>query len=364
VSLRLQVVWALGKAASVQLLLVVVFVFVLGETYMRLPFVRQQLEYEPDREFGGRLAPNQRGFIWLANMSMQSPTITLNDDGYRGRTTDWSKPVVLVAGDSEWFGAGVSDTTVWTQILERELQARRGLGDLQVVNASHPGHGWYHEFVVVRRVLEAHPVQAIVVRVSIAQRNFKAIPSVEQAKRFDQAQMRQRIRRVSKFLPFLVNKIEAQAASFRGAFVPHVFRRQEGGTEWRTAAAGEAMWAEERTWWEQLIALEKVPNTPILFVVHDVDGTAATDVLVARLEELARGHRNVYISRLGPDRFGLDTGDRETFRKTVHDVLTLGRDPHGNALQHELVARAVLADADEKGLIGQLRAGLEASSPR
>jgi hypothetical protein len=364
VFLRGRVVRALGKAAWIQLLLVVVFGFVLGETYMRLPFVGQQLEYEPDREFGGRLAPNQRGFIWLANMSMQSATISLNNDGHRGRATDWSKPVVLVAGDSEWFGAGVSDTTVWTQVLERELQGRWGLEGLQVVNASHPGHGWYHEFVVVRRVLEVRPVQAIVVRVSIAQRSFKAIPPEEQAKRFEQAQTRQRIRRVSKFLPFLVNKIDAQAASVRGAFVPHVFRRQEGGTDWRTAAAAEAMWAEERTWWEQLIALGTVHKSPILFVVHDVEGTAATDVLVAHLEELARSHRNIHVSRLGPDRFGLDTGDRETLRRTVHDVLTLGRDPHGNALQHELVARAVLADADEKGLISQLRASLERSSPR
>jgi hypothetical protein len=207
-------------------------------------------------------------------------------------------------------------------------------------------------------------VQAIVVRVSIAQRNFKAIPSVEQARRFEQARVRQRIRRVSKFLPFLVNKIDAQAAAFREAFVPHVFRRQEVGTDWRTGAAAEAMWAEERAWWERLIALGQAHKTPILFVVHDVEGTAATDVLAARLEELTRSHRNVYVSRLGPDRFGLDTGDRETLRKAVHDMLTLGRDPHGNARQHELVARAVLADADEKGLIGQLRAGAQGSSPR
>lgn len=361
-SIRLRVIRALARTVWWQLLLAVVFVFLLAETYMRLPFVIPQLEYEPDRELGGRLMRNQRGFVWLASMSMQSPTITLNDDGHRGRPTDWSKPVVLVAGDSEWFGAGVSDTTVWTQVLERELHRRPGLGGLQVVNASHPGHGPYHEFVVIRRVLTVHPVQAIIVRVSIAQSNFKPIPLAERAKRFDQAQTRQRIRRASKFLPFLFNKIEAQAESFREAFIPHMFRRREGGTDWRTAAAGEAMWVEGGTWWEQLI--EKVGKTPVLFVVHDVEGTPATDVLVARLEELAGKHRNVYVSRLGPDRFGLDAGDRETLRKTVRNVLTLGRDLHGNALQHELVARAILADADGNGLIGQLRANLEGPSPR
>ena len=354
-SIRLRAIRALARTVWWQLLLVVVFVFLLGETYMRLPLVIPQLEYEPDRELGGRLAPNQRGFVWLASMSMQSPTITLNDDGHRGRPTDWSKPVVLVAGDSEWFGAGVSDTAVWTQVLERELHRRPGLGGLQVVNASHPGHGPYHVFVAIRRVLTVHPVQAIIVRVSIAQSNFKPIPLAEQAKRFDQAQTRQRIRRVSKFLPFLSNKIEAQAESFREAFVPHMFRRREGGPDWRTAAAGEAMWVEEGTWWEQLIALAKAGKAPVFFVVHDVEGTPATDVLVARLEELAGKHRNVYVSRLGPDRFGLDAGDRETLQKAVRNVLTLGRDLHGNALQHELVARAILADADEDGLIVSTR---------
>jgi hypothetical protein len=87
-SRRLRVVIALGQATWWQLLLAVTLVFALGETYMRLPFVAQQLEYQPDLELGGRLASDQRGFIWLANMSLKSPTITLNHDGHRGRDTD------------------------------------------------------------------------------------------------------------------------------------------------------------------------------------------------------------------------------------------------------------------------------------
>ena len=93
ISRRLRAVIALGRATWWPLLLTVTLVFILGEAYMRLPFVARQLEYGPDREFGGRLAPDQRGFVWLASMSLASPTITLNHDGHRGRDTDWSKPV-------------------------------------------------------------------------------------------------------------------------------------------------------------------------------------------------------------------------------------------------------------------------------
>jgi hypothetical protein len=363
-SRRLRVVITLGHASWWQLLLAVGLVFVLGETYMRLPFVAQQLEYEPDPELGGRLASDQRGFIWLANMSLRSPTITLNHEGHRGRDTDWSKPVVLVVGDSEWFGAGVSDDGVWTHVLEGALRRRPGLQELQVVNACHPGHGAYHEFVVTRRVLGNHSVLAIIARISIAQRNFSAIGPADQARRFGQAQLRYRIRRLTKFLPFLSNKVEAQVESIREAFVPHMLRRADRSSDWRTGAAGEEMWLETQSWWEQIIALARSQRVPIVFAVHDVEGTPATDALLAHVEKLAADHQNVHVSRLGPERFGLDTRDREMLRKIVRDTLTLGRDPHGNAWQHALVARAILADADRSRVTEQLRARFVAPVPR
>lgn len=363
-SRRLRVVMALGHASWWQLLLAVSLVFGLGETYMRLPIVAQQLEYKPDLEFGGRLASDQRGFMWLANMSLQSPTITLNHDGHRGRDTDWSKPVVLVVGDSECFGAGVSDDSVWTHVLEGDLRRRPGLQELQVVNACHPGDGAYHEFVVTGRVLGDHSVLAIIARISLTQRNFSAIAPADRVRRFGQAQVRYRIRRLTKFVPFLSSKLEAQMESIREAFIPHMFRRSDRSSDWRTGAVGEAMWLETQSWWEQIIALARSHRIPVVFAVHDVEGTPAMNVLLAHVEGLAGQHQNVHVSRLGPERFGLDTGNREALRRIVRDRLTLGRDPHGNAVQHALVAQAILADADRSGLIEQLRASLAAPSPR
>ena len=302
--------------------------------------------------------------MWLANMSLRSPTIVLNRDGHRGRHTEWSKPVVLVVGDSEWFGAGVSDESVWTQVLERELRRRPGLQEVQVVNASHPGDGAYHEFVVTRRVLAKHSVEAIIARISISQRNFGAIAPGDQAQRLEQASWRYRVRRVTKFLPFLANKLEAQLVSIRDAFIPHMFRRQGRSADWRTGSVGQKMWLEMHVWWMEIIALAGAKGIPVMFVVHDLEGTPATDVLLAHVEELAGRHENVHVSRLGPERFGLDTADREALRRIVHETLTLGRDPHGNALQHALVARAILADGDRSGWSERLRRGRGASSPR
>src|SRR5437870_4794788 len=86
------------------ILLTGVLLLVLGEAYLRLPFITQRLEYMPDAELGWTLAPNQRGYEWLGNQSVQSPPMTLNSDGHRGRPTDWSQPVLLSVGDSQGVG--------------------------------------------------------------------------------------------------------------------------------------------------------------------------------------------------------------------------------------------------------------------
>jgi hypothetical protein len=124
------------------------------------------------------------------------------------------------------------------------------------------------------------------------------------------------------------------------------------------------MWLEMHSWWEEMIVLARPNGIPVIFAVHDVEGTAATEVLLTHVEELARRHENVFVSRLTSERFGLDTGDREALRRTIRETLTLGRDPHGNVLQHALVARAILEDGDRRGWIERLRGTVRASLPR
>src|SRR5437773_5517898 len=93
-NLHVQVLLAFSRARQ-QILLTVVLVLLMGEVYMRLPFIPQRLEYEPDIELGVKLGANQVGYLWMADMSMPSPCMTINNEGHRGEETDWSKPVIL-----------------------------------------------------------------------------------------------------------------------------------------------------------------------------------------------------------------------------------------------------------------------------
>jgi len=326
-------------------LLVTLLALALGETYMRLPFLLPRLEYEPDRELEARLAAGQRGYLWLANMSMRTPPISVNREGHRGPEDDWRRPVILVVGDSEWFGAGVEDEEAWPRVLERRLNTPAPPQPVHVVNASQPGFGPYHEAVVIDRALARHQVDAVIVRVSIAQRNFLPVPEAERDARVAAAERRAVLRRWSRFLPFLANKLEAQLPSIRAAFIPTPLRRRGKSGDELTERVGRAMATDAVPWWLQMRERAEATGTPLLFVLHEPIPSPSTDALDVALRSLAEGHPVTHIVRLGPEIFGLDpSAPVEQLRRTLRTRLTVGRDPHANPLQHRLIAQA-MADA-------------------
>jgi len=349
-----------------EVVLICLLTLVLGEAYLRMPFVLPQLEYRSDGELDGRLAENQVGYLWLANMSLKTPPITLNADGHRGGITDWSRPVIVALGDSEWLGAGVEDGDVWTRVLERELRRGTRLSTVQVVNASHPGHGPYHEYVVARRLLRDHDVEALLVRVAIGQRAFRPVPEEERTQHVQGAERRAAVRRVTKVVPFLYNKIEAQLPSISAALRPHLLRR---AVETRDNAApmevGRAMAGEARTWWDQLADLAAARDVPVVFVVHDLEGRMSSVALEEALRGVAASHRGSYVVRLGPEAFGLDPSDPHELARLIRERLTLRRDPHANVLQHRLVAEAIAGYLKRTELIEviQRRARARTSEP-
>lgn len=356
-----------------QLVLVGVLTLLIGEAYMRMPFVLPPLEYRADGELGGRLAGNQVGYLWLANMSLKSRPITLNPDGHRGEATDWSHPVVLALGDSEWFGAGVDDSDVWTAVLERALRSDPRLSGLSVVNASHPGHGPYHEYVVARRLLAAHDVEALLVRVAIGQRYFKPVPVEQQAQLVRAAERRAIVRRVTKFGPFLYNKVEAQLPSIRAAMRPHFLAAGGGAGDGAAPVdVGRAMAREARTWWDQLADLATARQIPVVFVVHDIEDRPSARALEETLRAVASSHRGVYVVRLGPEAFGLERIGPAERPRVIRERLTLGRDPHANVEQHRLIASEILrylrqtelTEAIERHARARRGAPLAAAPPR
>lgn len=329
------------------------FLLVMGEVYMRLPFIPQRLEYRPDRDLGGVLRPDQVGYVWLGNMSFKSPPVTINRDGHRGRDTDWSRPVLLVLGDSESFGAGVEDDAVWTARLEQALRRRPPLAELQVVNASHPGHGPHHHVVFLRRVLRAHRVDGVLVRVAVGQRNFRVPPPAELEREISAAERRETIRKVTKFLPFLYNKVELQLPRIQTALVPAPIRKPPPAGPDSSPASGRRSWREGRAAWEEMVRVTACDDVPIAFVVQDPTERPATGALAAELASLT-GDGRVHVLRLGPEAFGLDAHPGAESRRILRATLTLVRDPHANSQQHQLIADALAAGLEARGVTARL----------
>jgi len=337
---RLRVVAASVRSGLVLAASVLVLVALGGEAYFRLPWVPRRLAYDADPELGGGvIAPDQRATDWLANMSMRTPPMAINSEGRRGRETDWSKPVVLTVGDSQWFGVGVEDDEVWTVLLEAKF--REGLHDdgIQVVNAAQPGYGPEHQTVVLRRIVAAHAVKLILVRVTVGQTNFRT-PRGDAARiEFERAQRRKILRGLTSFGPFLLDKIRAQEASVEQALVPHFLRRSAPVAD--DDAAGTAMWDCFAPAWREMVRHAIERQATIVFVVDNVENLTANDWLANRLREEFADIPGVHVLPLGPEAFGLAPLPHAEITRLVHDTLTLGRDPHGNAEFHRRTAAAV-----------------------
>jgi hypothetical protein len=304
-----------------------------GETYLRLPCGRQ-LEYQPDSELGGVYCPGQ-----------SSSMVRINSDGHRGKDTDWSRPVFVAVGDSQSWGSGVPDADVWTVRLEDFLHDKAGLEAVQVVNASHPGHGPYHHFVRLRRVLEAHQVRAVLVRVSIEDRRFTAPPPDELPRLVKEAEWRQQVRSVTKFFPFLFNKAKEQLPSITSVFGP----KQVQTTAVRSEEAGRKMWEQQSRWWQRMIEVAGKHNTPLVFCIHDPTDLPSSAVLASNLAKQIEGRKNVFLLRLGSEVYGLRPGNTEALWREYRSRFTLFHDDHGNREQHELVARRLFTFLQERG---------------
>ncbi len=335
------------------ILLTGILVFLYCEVYMRIPFIPQRLEYNVDEELIYALKPSQVGYQWQGNMSYKSPLITMNSDGHRGRETDWSKPVLIAFGNSEAFGSGVEDEEVWTARLETKLRGVDGCGDLQVVNASHPGDAPWKHVKKMKRILEKHDVEGIVVRADLADRMWNA-PNPRRLKReVEKTRERQEIRRYTKGVPFLYNKIKAQEPSIR-----RVFRLRRAHTGRGSDPAGTqqalAMWRENQRWWEEMAREASGKGIPLIFMLVDLTDASGYERLKELLDEAMSGYEDVYTVRLMSRDFGLNRGPKEKMEEEIQVRLTLKRDPHANALQHKLVGTKLFEHLVEKHAIPRL----------
>jgi hypothetical protein len=186
------------------------------------------------------------------------------------------------------------------------------------------------------------------------QTNFREVPGGERGARLDAARRRLLIRRVSKFLPFLLSKFEAQLGSARAAATPQFMRPARAGGDGFSVVAGRAMRAQAIRWWAAIAEAGQERGVPVLFVIHDLSSWPGSGQLEAGLSEVAAQYPNVSVVRMSPESVGLDGTDVAQLRQTIHDTLSLRRDPHANALQHRLIAQTMAGYLTRSGVIDTL----------
>jgi hypothetical protein len=305
---------------GIDLLIVVALAALLGEGYLR-SYLGRQHEYGPDPVLGARFRPGQETYRGRVNA-----------DGHRGPETDWSRPVLVGLGDSQAFGSGVADDAVWTSRLA-------ALVNEQVVNAAHPGFGPYQQSVELRRLLarDRKSIEAILVRVSIEDRNFtppapETLPAIQA-----DVEKRAHLRVWTRVVPFLANRIGQQwpAITSTLAWTSSTASRPADET------IGASMWKEQSRWWVEMADRAGASEVPVIFFIHDPTDLASNRLLERRLRETLGDRQGVRVVRLDSRAWGLRPGSPEQLWQQYHDRYTLQHDHHGNEAHHERVAQVL-----------------------
>ena len=335
------------------ILLVILVLLLVGEIYMRFPFIPQRLEYQVDNNFVAVLKPNQIGFVWMSNMSMKSPVIELNSDGHRGKETNWSKPIILTVGNSQSFGGCVKEEEVWCFKLNSLINSNEQRHAFQVVNDSHPGFGPCHHYIRAKRVFEKHNVDVMIVRVDIADRNFKLFPKDKLVKALRKANLRSAIRKWTKFVPYLFNKIQAQIPSIKASFCPKFLKgdEQQNSHSGLPFSIGQIMWNEFHDCWENIADLADSHGSTLIFLLHDPIGLNANSVILQNIKDMIANYKHTYILHLNSKTFGLKTLDKNKIADEYRSRWTMVIDPHANSYQHQLIAFVVYRFLKERGII-------------
>ena len=337
-SFESQVDWVAALKRLTWHLLVVGLVFLLiGELWFRLPWTTKLVVWQFDEELVSRLAAPQSRGIGLGNFSAVSPPMGINRDGFRNSEIDWTLPTILAIGSSELLGPGVEDNEVWTAIVSERLSVATG-ERITVVNAGSGGHGPYHHAVQLRRFLEKHPRPLLVlVRVSVGDRYFVKPDAAELDAARNRNLLSSQIKRYSEFLPFLVNKIQAQIVAIQDTLAQ--FRRvKRSAGRHEAPAVADAMWQANASFWKEIASRATMFSVPVLFYVDGADGAASAERLSELLSQEFRGRGDVSVVLFGARDIGLSTHDDTLRRRQYREQFTLGYDPHANVRLHRLEA--------------------------
>lgn len=319
---------------SVVLGIVAVLVVMIGEIWARLPATPRGIGYAFDEELGYRYLSNQIASSRVLGLfAVDTPSMAIDENGFRNGAVDWKRPIILALGSSEVVGPGVAEGDIWTAQLARLL--RNGSQDhFAVYNAGTAGYGPYHSAVVFRRLLKSHQKPAVVImRVSLADREFLPLTQDQLREERSKKDTRDLVKQYTLFVPFLFAKARLQVES-----VSSIFRNQSNDN---TAAAAETMWLRNIEYWSAVATLAGEMDISVVFLVSDPYGTVGGQVLFDLFKDRFSDERCQFVWMLDNRSFGLLQENVRERQKRFAEIYTLKHDPHANALQHTIIAEKV-----------------------
>ena len=324
------------KRKAILICFIGVLFLLIGEIAFRLPSAPDLLRYAPDKELGFRYAPQQTFTGFMGNYSVQTPPITIDENGFRNAPVYWKRPIVLALGSSEVEGPGLTYEEIWTSRLTRLLSKDSNTGPL-VVNAAVGGYGPYHQSVVLRRFLkEQKRPGLVIVRVSIGDRLFFP-PTPHELSVTKLKRIKTFVYGYSDFMPFLYKKTAAQLYAIRNSM--SINRKDKVlSREYEKVEAAEKMWKKHKAYWIKITSLCEENNVSVLFYVSDAYGTPGGKKLFELFNKHFNNSQVVSVFIIDESYFNVSDRDLDRRREKFKKQFTLGYDPHANSLQHKIIA--------------------------
>jgi hypothetical protein len=233
----------------------------------------------------------------------------------------------------------VAEGDIWTARLAHYLSEATGT-NITVYNAGTAAYGPYHQMVVLRRFVQQHGMPGlIIVRVSLADREFLPMSEEDLRREKTMKERRDRIKRYSLFVPFLLAKAQLQMNSIKA--IPsmwHLGPADGTRSEMGTTAAVEQMWKQQSKYWNEMASFAHHLRIPLVFLVSDPSGTDGGQELFRALGRDLAGDPCRFVWLLGAKPFGLFHDDVHERLRAFTETYTLRYDPHANALQHRIIA--------------------------
>ena len=320
--------------------IVLIMFLLLGETAFRLPWSSKLVNYDYDPVLGFKLSANQSNSMGLANFSILSPPIGINKDGFRYHDDNYQKHKIIALGSSEVLGPGVKDNETWTYYLEKKLR-KNYRKDISVINAGHGGYGPFHSSVRLKRIIKSvEGIDIAIVRVSISDRNFNKPEdsSLKQLKRNNKRN--NKIKKLSKFLPFLANKLQSQ--------IFHIKLRIKGNGriedlyDYEKADAAVKMWENNKPYFMEIIRTCSENNINAIFYIDNAYDTPSGNKLYELFYDFINNENlPAHIINLNSSYFDISGETVRERRSKFKQKYTLVNDPHANMAQHLIIAQVL-----------------------